>query len=331
MSEYLSQKSVKTEATSPRKRTIGHLVPATGGFGLQPKIDPEEQRLIEEENLNYSSHSKRARTYEQNFEYVEANRKSENQIVSKLNQVNLAKTEPELPDSTLIDYYNTPSFNFFNHKYNSNLPILQHREEIVQNLQEYNIMIIQGNTGCGKTTQVPQFIIDDAAQSSRRCKMLITQPRRIAAKSISKRVCDERGWKWGSVCGYKVSLENKFSEETRIFYVTTGYLLEMIVANHAELQNYTHIILDEIHDRDLDTDLVILLIKLLLMKQFTGKVVMMSATLDPEIFIQYFSPYAIKNHIPVIQCQINVFDVVTKHLDDIEDMVNLQSEPNSEK
>lgn len=305
------------------KRNYDGLKPATDGFGIYVEIDQNEKLRIEEENQNYQPFSKRRRNYQENFEYVEQSRKDNIEYMSK-NKTNPIKKEPEAPDSSEIIYYNNLSYNFFGHKYNTNLPIIQHKEEIVQHLKDNNILIIQGNTGCGKTTQVPQFIIDDAAQNFRKCKILVTQPRRIAAKSISKRVCSERGWKWGSVCGYKVSLENKFSEDTRIFYVTTGYLLEMIVANYTELEKYTHIILDEVHDRDLDTDLVILLVKLLLMKSFTGKIVLMSATLDPALFIEYFSPFAIENHLPVVQCNINVFDVVTFNLDDIEDKVNFQ-------
>ena len=305
------------------KRNYDGLVPATDGFGIRAEVDQDQERRIEEENHNYQSFSKRRRNLEENFKYVEQSLRDNIEYMSK-NETIPIKKEPEVPDSREIVYYNNPSYNFFDHKYNPNLPIIKHKEEIVQNLKNYNILIIQGNTGCGKTTQVPQFIIDDAAQNSRKCKILITQPRRIAAKSISKRVCDERKWKWGSVCGYKVSLENKFSPDTKIFYVTTGYLLEMIVADYTELENYTHILLDEIHDRDLDTDLVILLVKLLLMKNLSVKIVLMSATLDPAIFIEYFSPFAIKNHVPVVQCKINVYDVVTYNLDDIEDKVNFQ-------
>lgn len=322
----MSEEKYRPGTGPGQKRNYDGLVPATNGFGLSCEIDPEKKRLIDEENQNYMSCSKRCRTYDENFEHVYQYRVNNIEYLAnkKSQQQNFVKAEPQTFDSTDIIDYNNPSYNFFNHKYNTNLPIIKHREEIVEKLQNYNILIIQGNTGCGKTTQVPQFIIDDAAQNSRACKILITQPRRIAAKSISKRVSDERGWKWGSICGYKVSLENKFSQETKIFYVTTGYLLEMIVADHRELAKYTHIILDEIHDRDLDTDLVILLIKLLLMGEFNGKIILMSATLDPKIFIEYFSPFAFKNHIPIIECKINVYDVVTLHLDDIEDMVNYQ-------
>ena len=72
-------------------------------------------------------------------------------------------------------------------------------------IESNQVTVIQGPTGSGKTTQIPQFILDYYAEESRYCNIIVTQPRKIAAMSVSKRVCDERGWELGSVCGYQVS------------------------------------------------------------------------------------------------------------------------------
>lgn len=327
-----SKIKIKTESSIKRTHeeyiTPRGLVSATGGLGLRYQIDEEEQKRIEEENEKYLPFSKRARTYEENFQYVEQVRQAHLEKITNLrikesnSNESIIKNEPSEIDSNEIVYYN--SYNFMNHKYNENLPIIKYQTEIVNCLNDNNIVIIQGNTGCGKTTQVPQFIIDDAARHTRPCKIIITQPRRLAAKSISKRVCEERNWEWGSVCGFKVSMENKFSADTRIFYVTTGYLQEMIVANHDELKSYSHIILDEVHDRDLDTDLIILLVKILLIQEYKGKIVLMSATLDPALFVEYFLPVSQKSQVPIIKCEMNVFDVKILYLDDLESRVNYE-------
>lgn len=115
------------------------------------------------------------------------------------------KQEPseELDPNELMLYQN-PDYNFFNVNYDTQLPIFEKRQEIVDAVNNNTVVIIQGTTGCGKTTQVPQYILDDHANRNMRCRIVVTQPRRIAATSVSKRVSAERNWPWGSVCGYKV-------------------------------------------------------------------------------------------------------------------------------
>jgi ATP-dependent RNA helicase TDRD9 len=148
------------------------------------------------------------------------------------------------------------------------------------------------------------------------CRIVITNPRKIGAKSIAKRVCEERNWKLGSICGYKVSLDSQVSKITKLIYVTTGYLLEQIINNTEALELYTHIIIDEIHDREMDTDLIILLLKISLMRKYQGKIILMSATLKPDLYVNYFRDYAINKHIPVLNCKIKMHSVKEWFLDD---------------
>lgn len=96
-------------------------------------------------------------------------------------------------------------FNFFN-KPQNNLSIMDSREEILDKIESHTAVVIQGSTGCGKTTQVPQFILDKARDCNEYCNIVVTQPRRIAAISIAKRVCKERKWELGTLVGFQVRL-----------------------------------------------------------------------------------------------------------------------------
>lgn len=145
----------------------------------------------------------------------------------------------------------------------------------------------------GKTTQVPQYILDSHVKEKKYCNIIVTQPRRIAATSIARRVCNERSWDLGRQCGYQIGLDrSKVCEDTRITYVTTGILLQKLIGEGAE-ENfnkiYTHIILDEVHERDLDTDFILLLIKMKSLHKLNAKIIIMSATLKTELFIDYFT------------------------------------------
>lgn len=105
--------------------------------------------------------------------------------------------------------------------------------------------IYAGATGSGKTTQVPQYILDEYAKDHRYCNIIVTQPRRIAAVSISKRVCQERGWTQGSLVGYQIGRDKCISEDTRLSYVTTDVLLNKLI-QEKNMNQFTHVILDEV-------------------------------------------------------------------------------------
>ena len=192
------------------------------------------------------------------------------------------------------------------HDYDPKLPITEKKNEIIDlienNQNGTQFCIIQGGTGCGKTTQIPQYILDHYMKEKKYCNIIVTQPRRIAAISISKRVCNERSWNHGSFCGYQIGLDRtKLSEDTRITYCTTGVLLQKLIGPKAD-ENfnsiYTHILLDEVHERDLDTDFVMLLIKLKSFGRLNAKIVLMSATLNITVFTEYFAT-RLKNNLSV--------------------------------
>ena len=105
--------------------------------------------------------------------------------------------------------------------------------------------MIQGATGSGKTTQVPQFLLQEHVASRRSCNIICTQPRRIAAKTVAQFVSKSRGWSLGSLVGYQIGMDKKMGELTRLLFVTTGVLLEKLV-NQRNMNQYTHVILDEV-------------------------------------------------------------------------------------
>jgi ATP-dependent RNA helicase TDRD9 len=156
------------------------------------------------------------------------------------------------------------------------------------------VFVFNKKKGCGKTTQVPQYILEDYTLQKKYCNIIVTQPRRIAAISVAKRVCFERGWRLGGLCGYQIGRDREHvSEDTRITYCTTGVLLEKLIGPQAQenFSKYTHIILDEVHERDLETDFVLLIIKIQSLRNLSAssKVILMSATIDCDMFRKYFA------------------------------------------
>lgn len=107
---------------------------------------------------------------------------------------------PEQEETT--DIYE--KYNFSHHLQADRLPIEDHKNEILNTVRHNNVLVLRGPTGCGKTTKVPQFILDDSRQRGKHCNIVVAQPRRIAASSNAKRVCRERGWECGTIVGFQV-------------------------------------------------------------------------------------------------------------------------------
>ncbi|CAG9789289.1 unnamed protein product [Diatraea saccharalis] len=192
----------------------------------------------------------------------------------------------ELTEEAMTEVYN--KYSFQRKEDTNNLAINEYKQQILDRICGFPVVIIEGPTGCGKTTQVPQWILDSCYQNRKPCKIIVTQPRRIAAISIAKRVAQERGWDVGGLVGYQVGLDNKTSSDTRIHYVTTGVLLQKLVASKT-MNEYTHIILDEVHERGQEMDFLLLVVKRLLYTVSPGvKVVLMSATFNRKAFADYF-------------------------------------------
>lgn len=168
------------------------------------------------------------------------------------------------------------------------LPIVYSRTDIIQTIAENPVVVLQGATGCGKSTQVPQMIMADAFSRREYCNIIVTQPRRIAAFSLATRVCNERKLELGTLVGYQVGLNTKTGEDTRLTFCTTGVLLEKLI-RQKNMNQFTHIILDEVHERDKDMDFLFIVVRRLLATNSSSvKIILMSATIEAPLFAKYF-------------------------------------------
>uniref|UniRef100_A0A8C8AEG8 ATP-dependent RNA helicase TDRD9 n=1 Tax=Otus sunia TaxID=257818 RepID=A0A8C8AEG8_9STRI len=175
-----------------------------------------------------------------------------------------------------------------NHKY-VDMPVAKHREEIVSLIESNSVVIVQGATGSGKSTQIPQYILDYCIQQSIYCKIAVTQPRKIGASSIARWISKERSLTVGGFVGYQVGLKNVSTKETRLLYMTTGVLLQKIVCDRS-LAEFTHIFIDEVHERTEEMDFMLLVIrKLLRTNSQSVKVILMSASIDCKELADYFA------------------------------------------
>ncbi|KAG6857567.1 hypothetical protein H0H87_000166 [Tephrocybe sp. NHM501043] len=183
------------------------------------------------------------------------------------------------------------------------LPVYTRAEEVVKHIRDNDVTICMAATGSGKTTQIPQLILDSFIQSGdgASCNIVCTQPRRLAAISVADRVAKERGETLGQSVGYQVRFEAKLPEEHGcITFCTTGIFLKRLQTaltdgihpGSRSLDDVTHIVVDEVHERDVDTDLLLVVLKRLLEDRKARnkplKIVLMSATIDPTLFQHYF-------------------------------------------
>lgn len=165
------------------------------------------------------------------------------------------------------------------------LPIFQFREEIISAVENNQVLVVIGETGSGKTTQMTQYLAE--AGFAARGKIGCTQPRRVAAMSVAKRVAEEVGCKVGEEVGYTIRFEDCTSPATRIKYMTDGMLLRECLLD-ARLSSYSVIMLDEAHERTIHTDVLFGLLKKALVTRPDLKLIVTSATLDAEKFSAYF-------------------------------------------
>ncbi|WFD33213.1 RNA helicase [Malassezia cuniculi] len=185
------------------------------------------------------------------------------------------------------------------------LPVMQQSGDVLVKIELNPVIVCMAATGSGKTTQVPQILLDDyiLREQGSRCNIICTQPRRIAAISVAQRVADERGEPLGKSIGYQVRFDSRLpNPHGSITFCTTGIILRRLQSamadtsgsDHAWLDNITHIVMDEVHERDIETDLLLVIIKrILLQRRAEGKreikLVLMSATVDPQLFQEYFA------------------------------------------
>ncbi|XP_068106814.1 probable ATP-dependent RNA helicase DHX34 [Hyperolius riggenbachi] len=179
----------------------------------------------------------------------------------------------------------------------SSLPIFQYREKIVQRVREHQVVVVAGDTGCGKSTQVPQYLL--AAGFGH---IACTQPRRIACISLAKRVGFESLNQYGSKVGYQIRFESSRSPATKIVFLTEGLLLRQIQRD-SEVPQYQVLIVDEVHERHLHSDFLLGVLRQLLPLRPDLKVILMSATINIKLFSEYF------DQAPVLQVPGRLFPI----------------------
>lgn len=188
--------------------------------------------------------------------------------------------------------------------YPKELPVVEHREEILSALKAHQVVVVVSDTGSGKTTQLPKMVAEAMESDGRRIGC--TQPRRIAAASVAKRVAEELKVPLGEFVGYQVRFEDKTTESTRIKFMTDGILLAETQGDPM-LKQYDVLILDEAHERSLNIDFLLGYLKRLLVKRRDLKLVISSATLDAGSFATFFGTE--KNPVPVIEAPGRMYPV----------------------
>ncbi|KAF4108017.1 hypothetical protein G5714_010776 [Onychostoma macrolepis] len=211
------------------------------------------------------------------------------------------------------------------------LPVFQHRQQVLEALRRHRVLVIAGETGSGKSTQIPQFILEELlanGEAAQPCNVVVTQPRRISAMSLASRVSQELGSEDGpgaksSLCGYQIRMENRSGEATRLLYCTTGVLLRKLQQDRL-LGSLTHIIVDEVHERSVQSDFLLTILKEVVHKRSDLRLILMSATVDCQKFASYF------NRCPVVTIPGRTFPVEVFHLEDIVEETGYVLEQDSE-
>ena len=190
-------------------------------------------------------------------------------------------------------------------RFSKALPIYAHRSMIVNTIQENKVCILIGETGSGKSTQLVQYLYD--AGFSKEGIIVCTQPRKVAAVSLAKHVSMEMGeTRVGEVLGYKTGMRGKFCDSTKVIYMTDHALLNECILDPT-FTKYSCLVIDEAHERSLSTDILLAFIKRTLGHRSDLRVIITSATIDPDLFVRYFD-----GNCPVIRVPGRTFPVEVK-------------------
>ena len=209
------------------------------------------------------------------------------------------------------------------------LPMWSFKQECLNAINNHQVVIICGETGCGKSTQVPAFILENELSNGRPCKIYVTEPRRISAISLARRVSEELGEHKNdvgtlrSLVGYAIRLESHITSQTMLVYATTGIVMRMLERSD-DLGDITHLVLDEVHERSIDSDFLLIVLRKLLIRRPALKVILMSATVNAEQFSKYL------DDAPILNVPGRTFPVETKYLEDAIEATNYSGDNGSQ-
>ncbi|XP_075689242.1 ATP-dependent RNA helicase A isoform X2 [Rhinoderma darwinii] len=201
------------------------------------------------------------------------------------------------------------------------LPVKKFENDIMHAIHNNPVVIIRGATGCGKTTQVPQYILDEFIRNDQaaQCNIVVTQPRRISAVSVAERVSYERAEEIGKSCGYSVRFESVLPRpHASVLFCTVGVLLRKLEAG---IRGISHVIVDEIHERDINTDFLLVVLRDVIQAFPEIRVILMSATIDTSMFCEYFF------NCPIIEVYGRTFPVQEYFLEDCVQMTQFIPPP----
>ncbi|WVO16893.1 hypothetical protein L204_104579 [Cryptococcus depauperatus] len=226
-------------------------------------------------------------------------------------------------------------------KSRASLPVYLQAQKLLMEIEANDVSIIMAATGSGKTTQVPQLLFDAMIKKGEgaKCNIVCTQPRRLAAMSVAERIAEERGQAIGDEVGYQVRFDAQLPQPNGcITFCTTGIFLKRMQsalgdtadpAAVTRMDEISHVVVDEVHERDIDTDLLLVVLKRLLSDRkrrgIPIKVVLMSATIDPTLFQSYFADA--NNYAPVAEVPGRTYPVEKFYLDNL--IPKLQNTPSN--
>ncbi|XP_017327695.3 ATP-dependent RNA helicase DHX30 isoform X2 [Ictalurus punctatus] len=180
------------------------------------------------------------------------------------------------------------------------LPVDTHRDRLVEAVEASRVVLVAGETGCGKTTRIPRFLLEGRVRggAGAHCNILVTQPRRISAVSVAERVANEMGPALRPCVGYQVRLESRPPEASggALLFLTVGVLLRKLRSN-PWLRGVSHVMVDEVHERDVNTDVLLALLRRALTHNPELRVVLMSASGDTQRLASYFDECPVV-HVP---------------------------------
>ena len=198
---------------------------------------------------------------------------------------------PDLDTNSQTSFIYNPFQNQDLEKQRARLPIAAYRDNLLYLLENHQVVVVVGETGSGKSTQLPQYLLEAGyAETETGNKMIcVTEPRRIAVTSLATRVAEEKRVRLGASVGYSIRFDENFSRQyTKIKFVTEGILIREMMGDPL-LSNYSVIMLDEVHERTAQIDIIMGLLKKILKRRRDLKLIISSATVDAEYIRDFFN------------------------------------------
>lgn len=200
------------------------------------------------------------------------------------------------------------------YEFRRQLPAFECRRAFLDACASSAEVVVCGETGSGKTTQLPQFLYEEAIENGEECRIVVTQPRRVAAASVAARVAEELGEKEvGGIVGLRMRAERRVSKHTSILFCTTGLLLRALNNEDDFISNATHVVLDEIHERAAESDLALAALR---RRPPSRNLVLMSATLDASLFQGYLQQAHPSIPVPLVEISGRSYGVAQYYLED---------------